>query len=360
MKQLITLMALLAFGISSSWAQQITTWNFSNLKNKEYSKVMNLDGLKLYASADKRSFVDAHEKTINGDEYTQRLKLGGSASFKDKVQKTTPNSRVLEFDVTGDCMIEIGAASAGKYTDEDRILNVDAYTNGVTTNLAEFKETHNPEAQMLAYKGGAAKIRVYSPNKGVNLYYIKIAPAYQTITVPSEGYVAVSAPYALNFIKMRGLTPMAVTNFDGVEATAVELTTNVIPANTGIIVKGKPGTYKVPYTVTNNTIDNNVLKAAAKASVKTDGTLYGLSFQKNKVGFKKVNMGSAIQAGMAYLALPEGAETKAKDFAQLEGNKNGVVVIESFALKLGAAPQAKEEKVYKKVVAKTGKKYAKK
>lgn len=154
------------------------------------------------------------------------------------------------------------------------------------------------------------------------LDYIIIRQEAATVSVSNAGY----ATYATtnNVIVPSDVEVMTVkVNAQG---TAVELNEvaagNVIPANTGILVKAAAGKYD--FSVTSKevaTLDNDLV--AAKEAVTSDGAKYFAltTLSDGKVGFAKVAKGVKIPAGKAYLMVENGTAAK---FFGLDGEATGI------------------------------------
>jgi hypothetical protein len=136
----------------------------------DISETKTVEGLTIYAAADKLVTVDANEKTLDDMAFTHRLKLGGSGGFDGE---GLPLNRVLSFEVAGNTKVTVAAMSAS--SSADRVLNLSAGN----------KETVFGEMPVLGasltkgvydYVGGPTKILLYSPSSGVNVYYIKAEP----------------------------------------------------------------------------------------------------------------------------------------------------------------------------------------
>ena len=186
MKKIFTLIAVALCAMSVS-AQ--TEWNFSDWTPVTISETTTINGLTVYAESAASIAIDASKKTIDGAVYTQRLKFGGTGAFDES--GISPTSRVLEFNVPGDCAIYIAYAHASSSGD-DRILNVCAGTedNVVGTCTATPGAT---SSNTINYKGDATKIYVYSKNSGINIYDIKYMTSTGIDTV-TTGNVDANAP----------------------------------------------------------------------------------------------------------------------------------------------------------------------
>lgn len=89
-----------------------------------------------------------------------------------------------------------------------------------------------------------------------------------------------------------------------------------VPAGSAVIMKGKAGSYKLPYTTGVSALSGNELKAAV-ADVVADGTQYVLADGAEGIGFYQVKAGSTIAAGKGYLEIS--AANGVKSFYGFEG-----------------------------------------
>lgn len=150
----------------SEW--NMSTEAFNALGNISTTKTV--DGLSIFAAADKLVTIDANEKTLDDMAFTHRLKLGGSGGFDGD---GLPLNRVLSFEVTGNTRITVIAMSAS--SSADRILNI--AVNNKDAVFAEFPALGTALTKgIYDYVGGPAKILLFSPNSGVNVYYLKSEP----------------------------------------------------------------------------------------------------------------------------------------------------------------------------------------
>ena len=150
-----------------------TEWNMSEPAFNalgDISTTATVEGLTIFAAADKLVSVDANDKELDDMTFTHRLKLGGSGGFDENGQ---PMNRVVSFDVTGNTKITIAAMSSSGSA--DRILNI--ATGHKDSILAEFPALGASLTKgVYDYVGEATKIFLYSPSSGVNIYYIKAEP----------------------------------------------------------------------------------------------------------------------------------------------------------------------------------------
>jgi len=150
-----------------------TEWNFSDEDFNslgEITETVTIKGLTIYANSGKKVTIDENNKSLDGIDFTHRLKLGGSGDFDDQ---GNPLGRVLAFDVNGDTKITVYGMSSS--SSEDRVLMI---TEGdKDTEVGQFAAL-GPSISKgeFDYLGGPTTIYLYSPSSGVNLYYVKTSP----------------------------------------------------------------------------------------------------------------------------------------------------------------------------------------
>ena len=173
MKKLFTLFAIALLGGAVSVNAQTTDWNFSNWEKTTLTSTYTQDGLTIYANSDAYVTIDGNKKSIDGVDYTQRLKLGGAGTFDDN---GTPSARVIAFDVAGDCTIYMALMSSS--SSAIRTVYVDANVNGTKINVATYNDVQGEsiESRTINYTGDAGTIYIYSKSGGVNFYDIKYTP----------------------------------------------------------------------------------------------------------------------------------------------------------------------------------------
>ncbi len=130
------------------------------------------------------------------------------------------------------------------------------------------------------------------------------------VTIGQDGAVSFSSLLPLDFTDMP-VEAYIVTEKDGNSFTKEQV--YKVPANTGIIIEGAEGTYKIPVasisTVFDN-VSNNLLWSTADAAftVPDDGSFYyGLfySYDQQKLGLKMQPVGETFDKGKSYLCLTQ-------------------------------------------------------
>ena len=167
----------------------------------------------------------------------------------------------------------------------------------------------------------------------------------EQITISSVGYATLY--YSDKAFEIpSGVTASIVTSVEGGKITFEELS-EVIPAGTGVVLKGNEGTYNFAIATTQaNASENNLLRGSDEAATTTGGDLYYmLSLNANSdegsVGFYWGDAeGGAFEnsAHKAYLAVAN--STDAKSFYLFEENTTGIDAVQ------GARQNAQDMEIY--------------
>ena len=159
-------------------------------------------------------------------------------------------------------------------------------------------------------------------NQSSELDYVLITKVPNpTVTITSAGYATFSSTYAVDFSKAEGLTAYTAKVNDGnatITLTAIE--DGIVPANTGVVLKGAAGEYTGTITTTDATVDNDLI--ANNAEITSDGNIYVLNNGTNGIGFYPLAEGKTLAAGKAYLQLASGA--KGYSFVWNDGETTGI------------------------------------
>lgn len=167
---LLTSILVLSFGI---FAQVSKEWNFSNAPygatpTVTFTSTFTNDLLTVGTDGTAQWALDANTKTLNGVEYTHRLKSGGGGA--PTAGSFIPTTRYLSFRVSGASTIDFGMMSSS--SSASRILIItnadetvkDSIQNIIGTAIGSY--TYN-------YTGPASTLYFYSRSSGINFYVIK-------------------------------------------------------------------------------------------------------------------------------------------------------------------------------------------
>lgn len=119
MRRLFTFLVLTTFTVLISTAQE---WNISsddfNLLGV-LEETTEVNGLTIYAHSGKKVEIDSNNKSLDGMDFTHRLKLGGQGDFDEN---GLPLGRVVSFEVEGSTEITVMGMSSS--SGEDRELQL--------------------------------------------------------------------------------------------------------------------------------------------------------------------------------------------------------------------------------------------
>lgn len=158
-----------------------TWWNFSDVEFSnlgELTSNRSINGLTIYATSSKNFVIDANDKSYGDSTFSARGKSGGVGSLGEY--------RCLEFDVPGDCLIEIYAmCSSSSKTATLEIQKAD----GTPLNTQSVPGT-SLNYLKYNYTGSAATIDIFSSVNGVNFYGVKMTPSSCVTDVMDAASVA--------------------------------------------------------------------------------------------------------------------------------------------------------------------------
>lgn len=132
-------------------------------------------------------------------------------------------------------------------------------------------------------------------------------PSSDSITIGEEGMVAYCSDSAMDFGDMEGVKAYIACGFIRKTGTVIMLPVTDIPAHEGIIVKGEPGTYKVPHTQP-SAYYRNMLKGNVESAniTHTDGTQtnYILTDGEDGHTFYRMKEAGELESNSAVLQIP--------------------------------------------------------
>jgi len=170
------------------------TWNMSDPAFNALGSMVatqEVNGLTIYAAEGKNVDVDGNNKSLDGWNFTHRLKFGGTGAFDTDGK---PVNRVLSFPVPGPSKITVYLQSSS--TSADRTLNVaidhkDSIVGTIPALGASISKG------VVEYTGDAGTIYLSSLSSGINIYLIQVEPlatSVPQITAPGRGFVLYPNP----------------------------------------------------------------------------------------------------------------------------------------------------------------------
>ncbi len=126
------------------------------------------------------------------------------------------------------------------------------------------------------------------------------------ITIKEIGKTTWCSKYDLDFTNVEGIKAYTATGYDNIDKTIWLTRVMKVPAGTGLLVKGDPGTYKIPHAEVQSAYANwfvgNLGDAIKIEETDGDKTNYYLSGKDGT--FVSVNGSANIGKNKAYLQLP--------------------------------------------------------
>ena len=125
------------------------------------------------------------------------------------------------------------------------------------------------------------------------------------VTITSAGRATFSSTNALDFTGA-DVEAYIAKSTDGSNVTFTSV--NVVPANTGLLVKGNEGTYYIPVTTAStDDVSANKMQSTASAAHNVTSEEYGKAFvfgkKGDEIGFFKAAIGKTVAQGKSYLLL---------------------------------------------------------
>ena len=321
MKRIFTLIIVALAMATGAYAYDLS-WEFSSLADQTISETTNYNGLTIYATSSKTVTIDSSSKTFDGTSYTYRLKLGGAGSISSEY-------RVLAFDVDGNCDITVHCLSSS--SSADRTLTVVYGDNSTAlTSIPAYGSIDSflSTEATISYSGDATTIYMYSGESGINIYGIYVEYTGYTKSIPSYGYASFSADTDVDVPE--GVTVYIATEVGDEEVYLTSEDTDVIPANTGVILAGNEGSYILTISSSANTADfsENILIASSESPTvgeEDDGyTYYGLNAAaEDEAEFAVITNGTKLSGNKAYLKV-KGDSSEAKSLKISLSNATGI------------------------------------
>ena len=163
-------------------------------------------------------------------------------------------------------------------------------------------------------------------------FYINNVPADEQPML-TEPMATLCATEDLNFTSVSGLEAYIGSGFN--RTTGVLLMTRVydVPAGTGLVLKGNPGTYEIPYSPSPSVYVNLLEGVTSSATIgQTEGgyTNYILANGTNGTGFYLVSGTGQLAAGKAYLRIPSASAARIATIAlDFDEGTTGIYSVES-------------------------------
>ncbi len=136
---------------------------------------------------------------------------------------------------------------------------------------------------------------------------VEMDPDAMNINMSANEIGTYCSPYDLDFSGVSGLKAYIMSGFSPSTSTLVLTPVTMVPAGTGLLLRGAEGNYEVPCTTT-DMYYTNLLKGVTTATAidSTDGeyTNFILSNGAHGIGFYTLSESGELAANKAYLQLP--------------------------------------------------------
>lgn len=304
-------------------ASATTVWNFQQYYGDETitggsgTSVKDYNGLYLHNN------LSHALNAKKGNQVVALVPSAGTTGAKEKFSQLIGTNAVdasialdaIAFETPGAGTITVTAYASSATSDR----GIHIYSGNTRVDSVAF--TANKETKTASYTAsGVEKIWIV-PFGGSKTFYfeeIKFIPTTadamtKTVTIGSAGMASFSATQ--NYVVPEGLKAYTATSINGDRTMLTEITGGVIPACTGVVLKGDAGTYTLTSTESASAVTGNLLKANIAdfnlPQVQGDYTNYTLAAS----GFVKVKSTDAgtLAAGKAFLRVTTPAASGAKE-----------------------------------------------
>lgn len=127
---------------------------------------------------------------------------------------------------------------------------------------------------------------------------------YVNITIGYAGYATFSSTKAIDFGSVSGLDAFYAKNISD-DVVTLAAVSGAVAANTGLLLKGAAGTYRVEVVESGSTISGNLFVAVATETIISASNKYVLTNEGGEVKFADTDAHQAVvPAGKAYLQGP--------------------------------------------------------
>jgi hypothetical protein len=202
----------------------------------------------------------------------------------------------------------------------DRTAFENSYTDDYVT-------LHVPASALEKYQAAAP----WKNFKQIVAMSVEEDQSNEAIKISSAGQTTYCCEFDLDFKDVEGVKAYTATGYDRISGTIWLTRVFQVPANTGILIMGKQGTYNIPRKDTGTYYANlmvGTLNAITINENDGDYTNYYLSNGTYGVGFYKVNGTQDIGAHRAYLPLLKGTTQAGTRFIGVSfGDEDGTTGI---------------------------------
>ena len=346
------------------------TWDWSELSgvgeltgatnptNAEDFVMANMDGVRYsdFNLGFNSNFTQemAQEIVISNTQYVKRS--GNGDSFQNgtiKINFAVPGKLTVYFTGTNKNQKQGGS-------EDPRYLVVNSSKGSVGTNgTTQVNETFD-----VVVGDNTISFETGKPLRIQKLVFVEAVP----VTISAAGYATFSSTEKLDFTGIDGLTAYKATATSESSVTLKDVT-GVVPAGTGLLLKGAANTYYIPVsTAAASDVTGNLLQSTATdeytVTGSESGTAYVFGSLNEVVGFYKAANGKKIGVGKSWLLVPGTGGAKDVEFLSFvfgdeeQGETDGIKAV-STKVENGVRYNLAGQKVgadYKGIVIVNGKK----
>lgn len=275
------------------------------------------------------------------------------------IYKVTANVRVqYTSKVDNSITMKAGSGEAVDVTSGKKISSTDRYIDSYTAWGSADNEGNLIITFAVAENSGISWLAFRDIN-------YEVAPASVSATIGTNGYTTFASPYPLDLTEVnlpKGVKAYKASIIDKTTLSFTKLN-QVVPANTGILLKGTAGDVIIPVGINPETVEENVLTAGKGVLMTQDNDNYYFALKKNSnpMTFAKFLPESiTIPTNKAYLKVDAGnfdsSEPEARLTIQIDG-ETAINAIEAAEANDGALKDGKYLIDGKIVIVKNGVKY---
>ena len=275
------------------------------------------------------------------------------------IYKVTANVRVqYTSKVDNSITMKAGSGEAVDVTSGKKISSTDRYIDSYTAWGSADNEGNLIITFAVAENSGISWLAFRDIN-------YEVAPASVSATIGTNGYTTFASPYPLDLTEVNLLEGVKAYKASIIDKTTLSFTklNQVVPANTGILLKGTAGDVIIPVGINPETVEENVLTAGKGVLMTQDNDNYYFALKKNSnpMTFAKFLPESiTIPTNKAYLKVDAGnfdsSEPEARLTIQIDG-ETAINAIEAAEANDGALKDGKYLIDGKIVIVKNGVKY---
>ncbi len=306
------------------------TWDFSQLTANNNSTLYGSEGIKLNSETTPSSQEEVVYENFNGSDVTIESSFDGTAiAFKGEfpIRKNTfaqNGTIIFETTVPGKIMVDFSDTGSSGDNPAKRYLIVN---NQPTAFYTQRTGSSNDKKTNCEISVPAGKVTI-SSTQAVCIYKISFTPADVptiTATITNAGYATFSSLFEVEIPD--GVEAYYASASEGTTVTMTSIDGGVIPAGTGVVLKGAEGSYTMAVSNTGATLDGtNLLKANIAARTPGEAEYYTLAAGPK---FCK-STGGTLAAGKAYLVIPSGSSARIVTMT-FDGEATGISELKSVA-----------------------------